>query len=253
MIISVLSFLLVFTIVVLVHEFGHFVVAKRLGFKIYEFSIGFPFSPKVATLFKHKETVFTLRLLPLGGFVGFSKEGGGGEAESPEYLRTERWKRALVASAGSILNIVFAFFLLASVFTIGNDMPFYEAAAGSVGTITAGFTATFKLLFGLVSGSGSMESLYGPIGIAAMAGKAAGAGLADFLYFTGMLSLSLGILNLLPLPMLDGGHLVILSVESLLRRPLSLKAYQVIGVAGISFFIIITLVVSYRDILRLVT
>jgi regulator of sigma E protease len=75
MVISFIAFVIVFSIVVLVHEFGHFIAARKAGVKVYEFSIGFPFSPKVLTLFRHKETEFTLRLLPLGGFVSFSKTG----------------------------------------------------------------------------------------------------------------------------------------------------------------------------------
>ncbi len=72
---SAISFLVVFSIVVLVHEYGHFIAARRAGVKVYEFSVGFPFSPKIVTLFRNKETEFTLRLLPLGGFVSFSKDG----------------------------------------------------------------------------------------------------------------------------------------------------------------------------------
>ena len=60
MIISILAFITVFTIVVLVHELGHFIAARKAGIKVYEFSIGFPFSPKIFTLFRHKETEFTL-------------------------------------------------------------------------------------------------------------------------------------------------------------------------------------------------
>ena len=78
--ISILAFLFVFSVVVLIHEFGHFITAKMLGIKVYEFSIGFPFSPKIATLYKHKETEFTLRLLPLGGFVSFSNDSNAGES-----------------------------------------------------------------------------------------------------------------------------------------------------------------------------
>ena len=70
------AFALVFTLVVLVHEFGHFLAARRFGVKVYEFSIGFPFSPRLFTLFRHKETVFTVRLVPLGGFVSFSQDHG---------------------------------------------------------------------------------------------------------------------------------------------------------------------------------
>ncbi len=61
MIISIFAFLVVFTIVVLVHELGHFIAARKAGIKVYEFSIGFPFSPKIFTLFRHKETEFTVR------------------------------------------------------------------------------------------------------------------------------------------------------------------------------------------------
>lgn len=60
MIISVIAFIAVFTLVVLVHELGHFIAARKAGIKVYEFSIGFPFSPKIFTLFRHKETEFTL-------------------------------------------------------------------------------------------------------------------------------------------------------------------------------------------------
>lgn len=247
---SILAFLFVFTIVVLVHEFGHFIAARRLGIKAYEFSIGFPFSPKVVTLFRHKETEFTLRLLPLGGFVNFSP--GGETGESPAFLQQPRWKRGVIASAGSIFNIVFAFLILSIAIMHGRHLPLFETMMVSFKMIGAVFTGTINLLLGLFSGSARMDSLSGPIGIAIMAGKAAHAGFTSFLHFTGFLSLSLGILNLLPLPALDGGHLVILSVESLKRRPLSPRTYQVISLAGISFLLILTLIVSYRDIMKLV-
>ena len=74
MINSFVAFITVFSAVVLVHELGHFIAARRAGVKVYEFSIGFPFSPRLCTLFRHRETAFTLRLLPLGGFVRFSKD-----------------------------------------------------------------------------------------------------------------------------------------------------------------------------------
>jgi len=248
--ISIFAFLFVFTIVVLIHEFGHFIVARKLGINAYEFSIGFPFSPKIATLFKHKETKFTLRLLPLGGFVSFSKDEDGGE--SLEFLKEERWKRGIIISAGSIFNIVFAFLLITIALIIGKHISLFDAAIAGVGTIEAVSIGTIQLIFNLFSGSGSMDNLSGPVGIAVMAGKAADAGFINLIYFTGLLSLSLGILNLLPLPALDGGHLIILAIESLKRSPLSQRTYQIVGVAGISFFLILTLIATYKDILRLI-
>ncbi|MBI3599899.1 MAG: site-2 protease family protein [Nitrospinae bacterium] len=248
--ISILAFLFVFTIVVLIHEFGHFITARRLGINAYEFSIGFPFSPKIATLFKHRETEFTLRLLPLGGFVSFSKDEE--EAESLEFLQKPRWKRTVIISAGSIFNIAFAFLIIAAALMLGKHISLFNAAIASLKTIEAVSVGTIQLIFNLFSGNGSMDSLSGPIGIAVMAGKAADAGFINLLYFTGLLSLSLGILNLLPFPALDGGHLIILAIESLKKSPLSQRTYQIVGIAGISFFIILTFFITYKDILKLI-
>src|SRR4030042_1070327 len=99
MLIAFFSFLAVFSLVVLVHELGHFLVARKAGVKVYEFSIGFPFSPRVLTLFRYKETEFTLRLLPLGGFVSFSKDG---DEDAKELFEASYFKRASIMSAGSL-------------------------------------------------------------------------------------------------------------------------------------------------------
>ncbi|MBI5747481.1 MAG: site-2 protease family protein [Nitrospinae bacterium] len=248
--ISILAFLFVFTIVVLIHELGHFIAARRLGINAYEFSIGFPFSPKIATIFKHRETEFTLRLLPLGGFVSFSKNKD--ESESLEFLKEDRWKRGIIISAGSIFNIVFAFLIIAVALTIGKHISLFDAAIASLKTIEAVSVGTIQLILHLFSGNSSMDNLSGPVGIAVMAGKAANAGFINLIYFTGLLSLSLGILNLLPFPALDGGHLIILAIESFKRSPLSQRTYQIVSVAGISFFLILTLIATYKDILRLI-
>lgn len=244
---SLIAFLFVFTIVVLVHEFGHFIAARRLGIKAYEFSIGFPLSPKIITFFRHKETEFTLRLLPLGGFVRFSKEEDDEKDDViPEFLKEERWKRAIIASAGSAFNIAFALIFLTLAFMIGKHLPLTDSILASFGSFKNVIVGTF----GMFSGKG-LESLSGPIGIAMIAGKAAQAGMGELFFFTGMLSLSLGIFNLLPLPALDGGQLVILAIETLKRRTLSLRSYTVVGAVGIMVFVLLTVVVSYQDILRL--
>lgn len=87
--------------------------------------------------------------------------------------------------------------------------------------------------------------------IAQVAGEAFNAGVTILLYFTGFLSLSLGILNLLPFPALDGGHLVVFAIETLKRRPLSQRTYQILELVGISFFLILIFIVSYLDITKL--
>lgn len=244
------AFLIVFTAVIVVHEFGHYLAAIKLGVKVREFSIGFPFSPRIATLFRHRETEFTVRLLPLGGFVSFSSND---DADSPRFLKTGRWKRAIISAAGPAFNIAFAFLILAPAFFFGKGLPVYDSLALSASSIIDGFSGLLNIVVSFITGAGSINQLSGPIGIAHIAGKAAKTGFFDLLYFTGLLSLSLGIFNLLPLPALDGGHLVILLIESIKKRTMTDRAYQVIGIAGISFFLILTAVVSYKDILKIMS
>ncbi len=250
MVVSLVSFIAVFTLVVLVHEFGHFLAARKSGIKVYEFSIGFPFSPKIFTFFHHKETEFTLRLLPLGGFVSFSKDGTTEEAKA--LLEAPRMRRALIMAAGSLANIFFALLLFVPVFMIGKHLHFLDAAALSAKTTWSAVSGTVMFLVNLFSGSGVMEGLSGPVGIAAMAGKAASKGLVNLSYFTAALSLSLGIMNLIPFPALDGGQLLMLAMESIRRKPFSPKTYQAATIAGLALFVLLTVVVSYRDIVKLI-
>ena len=249
MIISIFAFIVVFTIVVLVHELGHFIAARKAGIKVYEFSIGFPFSPKIFTLFRHKETEFTLRLLPLGGFVSFSKDGN---EDAKELFEASYFKRASIMSAGSLFNIAFAFLVFIPVFAFGKHIPFIDAIMSSIQTLWAILSGTAAFILNIFSGSGSMEGLAGPIGIASMAGQAASKGILNLMYFTGILSMSLGIMNLIPLPALDGGQLFMLFIESIRKKPLSLKTYQVVNLLGLSLFIILTVLVTYRDIVKLI-
>jgi regulator of sigma E protease len=110
---------------------------------------------------------------------------------------------------------------------------------------------TFSFVWDLVTGQSSIKNLGGPIMIFQVTGEAARAGLAQFLAFMAFLSLQLGVLNLLPIPVLDGGHLVFLTAEGILRRPLELRTREM--AQRIGFFLLITLiiVISYNDIIRI--
>jgi regulator of sigma E protease len=249
MIVSLLAFITVFSAIVLVHEFGHFIAARKAEIKVYEFSIGFPFSPRLFTLFRHKETAFTVRLLPLGGFVSFSQDG---DEDATDLFKASRNKRALVLSAGSLFNLIFAFIVFVPVFAIGKHLNLIDAISLSANTVWSILSGSMMLLVNIFTGHGTMDGLSGPVGIAAMAGQAAGKGILSLFYFTGALSMSLGIMNLLPLPALDGGHLIMLFIESIRKRPLSPKTYQVATLAGLSLFLLLTLAVTYKDVARLI-
>ena len=96
------------------------------------------------------------------------------------------------------------------------------------------------------------SELGGPLRIAELAGQQAEAGWMNLLYFMGLLSVNLGILNLLPIPVLDGGHLVFLTIEGIRRRPLSDWAMEASQKVGIFLLLSLMVFVFYNDILRLV-
>ncbi|XOF34047.1 MAG: RIP metalloprotease RseP [Candidatus Electrothrix sp. YB6] len=96
------------------------------------------------------------------------------------------------------------------------------------------------------------SELGGPIRIAEMAGQQLEAGWVNLLHFTGLLSINLGILNLLPIPVLDGGHLVFLGIEAVRRKPLSENAMMRAQQVGIALLGTLMIFVFYNDIARLV-
>ncbi|GAB4364163.1 MAG: RIP metalloprotease RseP [Deltaproteobacteria bacterium] len=96
------------------------------------------------------------------------------------------------------------------------------------------------------------ETLGGPILIAQIAGDQARQGALPFFYFLGLLSVNLGILNLFPIPILDGGHLVFFSIEGLLRRPLSPQVRAAAQQVGLAVILMLTALVFYNDIARLI-
>ncbi len=96
------------------------------------------------------------------------------------------------------------------------------------------------------------SELGGPIRIAEIAGQQLEAGWMNLLYFMGLLSVNLGILNLLPIPVLDGGHLVFLSLEAIRRRPLSDRSMEISQKIGIAILGTLMIFVFYNDIARLI-
>lgn len=110
----------------------------------------------------------------------------------------------------------------------------------------------FSFLYKLITGQASIKSLGGPIMIAEVAGKAAEAGISNFIYFMAFISLQLGYFNLLPLPVLDGGLIVMFLIEMLRRKPLSASFREKFQQAGFALLALLTIIVFYNDIMRLV-
>jgi regulator of sigma E protease len=103
----------------------------------------------------------------------------------------------------------------------------------------------------LFLGQVSIRQLMGPVGIVRESSRAAEVGFGALLSLMALLSLNLGILNLLPIPILDGGHILMLGVEGMMRKDLSLKIKERIITVGMVFLLLVFLVVMYNDVLRL--
>jgi regulator of sigma E protease len=118
---------------------------------------------------------------------------------------------------------------------------------------TLDFTVmTYKGLWKMVSGKISMkDSVTGPLGIFFITSKAANFGIIAVLHLIAVLSISLGIFNLLPLPVLDGGHIILLAIEKIRRKSLGIKAERVINQVGVTFIVSLALFVTYNDVVRL--
>lgn len=109
---------------------------------------------------------------------------------------------------------------------------------------------TLTIVGRLFRGRGSMRQFSGPIEIAKMSGEQARTGPSALLNFMGMLSLQLGLLNLLPIPLLDGGHIFVTLIESIARRDLSLHVKERLLQAGLVFLVLVMVTVLYFDVIK---
>jgi len=109
---------------------------------------------------------------------------------------------------------------------------------------------TLVALYKMISGEVSPRNLGGPILIAQMAGQQAQEGLGSFLGFMAILSINLGVLNLLPIPVLDGGHLLFFLVEAVIGRPVAVRHREVAQQVGIFLLMLLMVYAFYNDIAR---
>ncbi len=129
---SLFIFLGVLFVLILVHEWGHFIVAKKTGMRVDEFAIGFP--PRLFGITRG-ETVYTLNALPIGGFVKIFGENPQATEENAtvdarSFSARPRWAQALVLVAGVTMNVILAWVLFSATFMIGTPVPVDEAVAG---------------------------------------------------------------------------------------------------------------------------
>lgn len=332
--ITLISSLLVFLLVVMLHEFGHFTVAKLSGIKVNEFSIGM--GPKIYQKQKG-ETFYSLRALPIGGYVAM--EGEEENSHDPRsFNNVSIVKRMAVVLAGAFMNFVLAFIAFTLIFSIvgygsneiekvisnspadkagiqsgdliikinenkvkniydinsiisknqKEEMDFQINREGNILNVKIkpeyseenqmyliGITSkldhsiiksiclgadrtlemskmllkSIKIMF---SGSFKMEYLSGPVGVVQLIGSESSKGFLNFLQILGLISVNLGVFNLLPIPALDGGKFLFLLIEALRGKPIDEKIEQGLSLIGISLlFSLMIYVTIFNDIGRL--
>ncbi|WP_317423061.1 RIP metalloprotease RseP [uncultured Acidaminococcus sp.] len=336
---TILAAIVLFGVLITVHELGHFLAAKGTGMLVTEFSIGF--GPK---LFQKKvgETLYSLRLCPLGGYNRIAGMEPG-EAVTPRgFNGRPLWARMLVILTGPFMNFLLPFLLFFGIFAVsgltlpvnkpvvGSLMEGYPGAAAGLqagdrlvsingrklekwndinslvqengpkpGKVvirrdgremtltlqprfdgeskrfligvrpplehrqlslweslkTAGL-AVGKTTVAMVDGLRKMitgkvrADIAGPIGVAHMAGDVAAQGAVPYLEFMAFLSLNLAVLNLVPIPALDGGQFLVLVVEGLLGHALAPKAKEIIQMIGVACIVALTIFATMHDLLQ---
>lgn len=334
--ITVLSTIVVFLIIIMVHEFGHFVAAKSLGVTVQEFAIGFG-----PTIWKKqgKETLYSVRLLPIGGFC--KMEGEDEDSQSEGALNNKPvWKRLIIISAGAIVNILIGLLIFFLIFTQFEQIPTLEIAEISEGspaqqilepgdvirsingrnvyyykdfkfilsneaagpvsieverdgqqrqfTITpqyneadqtyfigvtlASKTLTFleKLKYCfyetffvirlviysfimLITGQVPISEMSGPVGASTVIGTAAKTNWLSLFNIFAVLSINIGIFNLIPFPALDGGRILFLLIELVRRKPIPAEKEGYVHFVGLIILFGLMIFITYSDIAKLIT
>ena len=131
-----------------------------------------------------------------------------------------------------------------------HEVGFAQAGVMAVDTTGTLIVRTLDFFIKLVTGRMSAKLLGGPVMIAQLAGESAKTGFSTLMGFTAFISINLGVLNLLPFPVLDGGHIAILLIESATRRRLSTKARMAFQQAGTLFLLLLMLYITFNDIMR---
>jgi len=342
-------------VLIFVHELGHFILAKLSGVRVLKFSLGF--GPKLIGK-KIGETEYLISMLPLGGYVkplGEAPDEEISEADKPYALNNQSVpKRFAILAAGSVFNLIFAFFLFSGIYMAGmpmlkpligsvlDDSPALKAglregdlvvsvdgkpvelwdelsqlieksqgrqlslgirrageqvtltvtplatdsknmlgepvqafkigispAGGEEGQIVKRYNPAIAVWKGLedtakwskltLLGMGVLikspverrKDIGGPLLIGKLAGDFAKVGFQSFLLLMAMISVNLGVLNLLPVPILDGGHLFFLIIEAIKGSPVSVKMTELAQQVGLVLLLSLMAFVFYNDITRL--
>lgn len=241
LIITVLVFILILGILVLSHELGHLLAAKKLGVRVHEFGFGFP-----PTLWKKKikNTVYKINVIPLGGYVKEDTEG---------FAKKSLKTRFIILIAGAGMNILVGVLFLT--FISFWFYPWYQAVfmgiINAIELLGLIIFSLFILIKSLILTGGVPGEIFGPIGIAQLTNQFVEQGFLQVIYFIALLSINIAVINIFPFPALDGGRLLMLGIEKIKGKKINPKTEHAIHAAGFAFLILLMILVTWKDIARI--
>lgn len=250
--INALKIIFLLGFLILIHEGGHCIVAKLCKVKVNEFAIGFG---KVIWQKQGKETKYSLRMIPLGGFCSMEGEEEASDSEG-SFSKASVWKRIAIVVAGAAVNIIFGiivYFILVSTVGLQFADPTKDTFLNRIyygGQRTGAFIGSiFESIKMLFTGGVKTDQMVGIVGISEVVVQTSK--LVDYIYLLSVISVSLGVTNLLPIPALDGGKILVLLIEIIRRKPMKVETEAKIQLIGFSILIALSLFVTYNDILRI--
>ncbi|MBR2488952.1 MAG: site-2 protease family protein [Clostridia bacterium] len=330
---------LLFLVLIIIHEFGHFIAAKLMGVRVNEFAVGFG-----SKLFSKKwgETKYAFNLIPLGGYCAMEGED---EASGDEraFCNKKPWRRFIIVVMGAVFNLILGLVIVAIIlapqktFTSTVIAEFEENAESqstglavddriievdgrrifstydlsyaftnvkdgkiditvlrdgkekllknvtfeteeeegmsfltvdfkvygikktvgsyvkqTVSTAISYCAVIWRSLIDLIGGKYGISAISGPVGVTVAISNAAKQSLQNLLPIMALITINLGIFNLLPLPALDGGRLLFILIEMIFRKPVPQKYESAVHAVGFVLLIILMLFVMAKDIWTLI-
>ena len=227
---------IVIGLLIAIHEYGHLLAAKLCGIPVRRFSIGF--GPKLFG-FKLAETSYWFSLIPLGGYVLPA-------LDHTDFQQLPAYKRITFALGGPVANIAGAF---VGLFAIGLSHSLGLVQALSFAA-TQLMTGVQQQLYGLSALFSNFEQMSGIVGILSVGGTQFGSTFAGLLTFSVLINISLAVLNLLPLPPLDGGRVLFCVLEKIYRPTARFEAP--VTLIGWALVMVLMVCVTVQDVGRIV-
>lgn len=243
---GVLIAALIVIVSILSHETGHFLAAKILNYEISEFSIGY--GPKLIQKARNG-IMYSLRLLPFGGYVKLEDE----KNTKKRCMTEPSFFKFVVLIMGPLFNVIITVLCIAIIGVVYGH-SFFESLGASIQVIGVYISTLFEYLSSLfcIDNYGSVVSFASTTNEVVSAATTYKDTMVNVLLLTANLNIGIAVINLLPLPVFDGGQIVINAVELIIKKQLPNVAKNVMNFVTIVFLILFGGFLLIRDIINLV-